>query len=103
MRSAHDGQQSWPLSLVTEVYLFGSFARGALAPYDLDIDVEHENDDKWCSHFATSLAYGRDPNALMRQLLATGKRSCQFTFNFREQADFELTLLWRRGEASLRR
>ena len=45
LRSAHDGQQDWPLSLVTEVYLFGSFARGALAPHDLDIDVEHENDE----------------------------------------------------------
>lgn len=99
LRSARDGQQDWPLSLVTEVYLFGSFARGALAPHDLDIDVEHENDDEWCSHFVTSLAYGRDPNALMRQRLATGKRGCQFTFNFLEQADFELTLLWRRGES----
>ena len=99
LRSAHGGQQDWPLRLVTEVYLFGSFARGALAPHDLDIDVEHENDDKWCSHFVTSLAYGRDPNALMRQLLVTGKRGCQFTFNFRGQADFELTLLWRRGES----
>jgi len=99
LRNLYDNRQDWPLSLVTEVYLFGSFARGALAPYDLDIDVEHENDDKWCSHFVTSLAYGRDPNALMRQLLVTGKRGCQFAFNFREQADFELTLLWRRGDS----
>src|SRR5260370_6097060 len=35
----------------------------------------------------------------MGQLLATGKPGCQFTFNFREQADFELTLLWRRGDS----
>jgi hypothetical protein len=96
LRNLHDGQQDWPLSLVTEVYLFGSFARGALSPHDLDIDVEHENDDEWCSHFVTSLAYGRDPDALMRQLLATGKRGCQFDFNFREQADSELTLTWQR-------
>ncbi len=99
LRNLHDGQEDWPLSLVNEVYVFGSFARGALSPHDLDIDVEHENDDKWCSHFVTSLAYGRDPNAPMRQLLATGQRGCQFTFNFREQADFELTLLWRRGDS----
>ena len=99
LRNLHDGQQDWPLSLITEAYVFGSFARGALSPHDLDIDVEHENDDKWCSHFVTSLAYGRDPNALMRRLLVTGQRGCQFTFNFREQADFELTLLWCRGDS----
>lgn len=34
----------------------------------------------------------------MRRMLATGKRGCQFTFNFREEADFELTLLWRKGD-----
>ena len=44
LHNAHDGHQNWPLSLVTEVYLFGSPAR-ALAQHDLDIDVEHENDD----------------------------------------------------------
>ena len=99
LRNLWCGQQEWPLSLVTEVYVFGSFARGALAPHDLDIDVEHGNDDKWSAHFVTSLAYGRDPNALMRRLLAAGKRGCQFTFNFRKQADFELTLLWRRGDS----
>jgi hypothetical protein len=99
LRNLQAGREEWPLSLATEVYVFGSFARGALSPHDLDIDVEHDRDDKWSAHFVTSLAYGRDPNAPMRRLLTTGKRGCQFTFNFREQADFELILLWRRGDS----
>lgn len=99
LRNLREGQKEWPLSLVTEVYVFGSFARGALSPHDLDIDVEHSSDDEWGAHFATSLAYGRDPNAPMRRLLTAGKRGCQFTFNVRDRADFELTLLWRKGDS----
>jgi hypothetical protein len=98
LRNLHEGQGVWPLSLVTEVYMFGSFARGALSPHDLDIDVEHARDHQWGGHIATSLAYGRDPYSPMRRMLISGKRGCQFTFQFREQADFELTLLWRRGD-----
>jgi len=99
LRNLQNGQQEWPLSLVTEVYVFGSFARGALSPHDLDIDIEHERDRRWGSHFATSLAYGRDPYAIMRLMLTAGKRGCQFTFDFRREADFDLTLLWRRGDS----
>lgn len=99
LRNLQNGQEEWPLSLVTEVYVFGSFTRGALSPHDLDIDVEHGNDDEWCAHFAMSLAYGRDPHAPMRRTLTAGKNGCQFTFNFRERADIELTLLWQRGDS----
>ena len=81
MRNLRRGQEEWPLSLVTEVYVFGSFARGALSPHDLEIDVEHGNDDKWCAHFVTSLACGRDPDAPMRRLPAAGKRGCQLAGN----------------------
>lgn len=98
LRNLQDSQDEWPLNLVTEVYAFGSFARGAATPHDLDIDVEHGRDDEWISHFVTSMSYGRDPYAPFRRMLTAGKRGCQFTFNFREQADFELTLLWRRGD-----
>ncbi|MCW2942642.1 MAG: hypothetical protein JWN00_5627 [Actinomycetia bacterium] len=33
----------WPLTLTTEVYVFGSFAGGAFDPHDLDLDIEHEH------------------------------------------------------------
>jgi hypothetical protein len=37
LRSFDAGQGDWPLSLVTEVYVFGSFARGAIDPHDVDL------------------------------------------------------------------
>jgi len=94
-----DGLDTWPLSLVTEVYVFGSFARGALVPHDLDVDVEHLTDEEWGMRMIHSLSYGRDPYAPTRRLLNGGKRGCQFVFNFRERADFELTLLWHKGDS----
>jgi hypothetical protein len=93
------GQSEWPLSLVTEVYAFGSFARGALEPHDVDIDVEFEIDQRWAAHFAGCLAYGRDPHSPMKRLLTAGKRGCQFEFSFRDRADFDMMLLWRKGDS----
>jgi hypothetical protein len=98
LRNLHSGQGTWPLSLVTELYVFGSFARGALAPHDLDIDVEFKGDDQWISRFVTALSYGRDPHSPIRRGLTGGKRGCQLTFNFRKQADFDLTMLWQKGD-----
>jgi hypothetical protein len=85
--------------MVTGLYVFGSFARGALAPHDLDIAVEFEHDDEWISHFVSALSYGRDPHSPIRRMLTGGKRGCQVTFNFREQADFDLTMLWHKGDS----
>ncbi len=93
------GQDEWPLSLVRELYVFGSFSRGAIEPHDLDLDVEHEVDRRWSVHFADCLAYGRDHFNLMKRPLTGGKRGCQFTFNFRDRADFSMTLLWRKGDS----
>lgn len=99
LRNLHAGQYEWPLSLLTEVYVFGSFARGAVAPHDLDVDVEYKRDDRWTEHFVSSLPYGRDPHSPMRSMLTTGKRGYQFQFEFRERADFEMTLLWQKGDS----
>lgn len=87
-----------PLSLVTGVYVFGSFARGALEPHDVDIDIEYEPDWDWGAHIATCLSYGRDPHGPMKRMLIRGKRGCQFQFNFRDRADFGMTPLWHRGD-----
>lgn len=101
LRALDERRTEWPLSLVTELYVFGSFARGAIEPHDVDIDVEFEIDERWAAHFAGCLAYGRNPHSPMKRALAGGLRGCQFEFNFRDRADFELTLLWSR-EATLR-
>jgi hypothetical protein len=93
------GQREWPLSLLTEVYVFGSFARGALAPHDLDVDVEYKGDERRTKHFVASLTDGRDLYSPMRSMLTTGKRGYQFKFEFHERADFEMTLLWQKGDS----
>ena len=86
------------MSLVTALYVFGSFARGSLEPHDVDVDVEFKPDWRWSAYFAACLAKGRDPNAPLKQALTRGRRGCQFQFNFHERADFGMTLLWHKGD-----
>jgi hypothetical protein len=99
LRALDESPAEWPLSLVTELYVFGSFARGALEPHDVDLDVEFEPDWQWSTHFAGGLAYGRDPHSPMKRALTAGRRGCQFEFGYQDRADFDMTLLWRRGDA----
>jgi hypothetical protein len=100
LRNLDDGQETWPLSLVTAVYVFGSFARGALTPGDLDIDIEKTSDEQWSTHFVRSLSAGRDPFIPLRKALATGRRGYQFVVQYQDMVgrDFEMTLLWKRGD-----
>jgi hypothetical protein len=86
------------VSLVTGLYVFGSFARGAVEPHDVDLNVEFDGDERWVSHFVTCLSYGRDPHSPLRRMLTDGKRGCQFQFNFLDRADFDMTLLWRKPD-----
>ena len=100
LQNLDDGQGTWPLSLVTAVYVFGSFARGALTPGDLDIDVEKTSDQQWSTHFMRSLSSGRDPSIPLRKALTTRRRGYQFVFQYQDMdgRDFEMTLLWKRGD-----
>nr|WP_296067974.1 hypothetical protein [uncultured Actinoplanes sp.] len=93
------GQDVWPLRLVQEVYVYGSFARGALQPGDVDLDVEfNHQDEQWQTEFVQGLSYGYDARRVFRQALVGRKRGVQFTFDRHDSADFPMTLLWRRGE-----
>jgi hypothetical protein len=93
------GQAEWPLSLVREVYVFGSFARGALQPGDVDLDVELDHGDRrWHAEVARGLNHGYDPCRMFRQALVGRRRGVQFMFDGRAEADFDLTLLWKRGD-----
>jgi hypothetical protein len=99
LSALHAGREEWPLNVVTEVHVFGSYARGAIDPRALDIDVEIDRrDDRWLGHFSNSAAYGRDPHSIIRRALVGGVRSCQVLFDARSRADFPLTLLWQRGD-----
>lgn len=95
-RAGISGQSTcWP-----EIYLFGSFARGALEPHDVDIAVEFARDERWASHLVNSLRRGRDPHAVFRRALTGGRRGLQFLFDPRASgADFEMMPLWRRDES----
>ncbi|MGW3212802.1 nucleotidyltransferase domain-containing protein [Streptomyces parvus] len=92
---------AWPLGLVEEVYVFGSYARGALKPNDVDVVIEHGTDKRWLSESLDASINGRDSYVAMRQALRGRTRGLSFQFRGRSSLldeNFELFLLWRRGE-----
>ncbi|MFC1421547.1 nucleotidyltransferase domain-containing protein [Streptacidiphilus cavernicola] len=62
---------AWPLGLVKEVYVFGSYARGALNPGDVDVVVQHGTDEKWLQESLHASVYGSDSHTSMKQVSAT--------------------------------
>jgi predicted nucleotidyltransferase len=91
-------QHEWPTSLITEVSVFGSFARGALQPTDLDIAVVLQPDTRWVVEMSHGLGYGLDPHVGLRRALVGSLRSYHLVFNTKTRSDLSLTLLWRRGD-----
>jgi len=90
----------WPLELVDEVYVFGSYARGAPDPHDVDVAVEHRADERWKEQALAAVVYGGDWNAPLRRALAGRSRGIELAFNQREAyKDIPMTLVWRRGDA----
>jgi hypothetical protein len=90
------------LDLVDDVYVFGSYARGAPEPGDVDVAVEYTPDERAGAHFARALATGADWSASFRRALRGKRRGLQFTF---QQADrlarepgFELHQIYHRGD-----
>jgi hypothetical protein len=91
--------EDWPVGLVQAVYVFGSYARGAVEPGDVDVAVDLKRDDRWISHCIRSMEYGRDPYVVFRQALRGRTRSVSILFQRHEgHDDVPMTLLWRRGE-----
>ncbi|KOV50847.1 hypothetical protein ADL00_42580 [Streptomyces sp. AS58] len=94
-------QGAWPVNLVEEVHLFGSYIRGALEVGDVDVVVQHITDEAWTEHSLNALLSGRDGYAAMRQALRGRRRGISFQFQNRKaltKDGFELLLLWQRGE-----
>ncbi|MGG7568722.1 nucleotidyltransferase domain-containing protein [Streptomyces sirii] len=93
-------QGGWPLGLVDEVYVFGSYVRGAPEPNDVDVVVEHGTDKRWLGESLHASINGGDPYVGMRQALRGRTRGISFQFrgvSLRDEG-FDLFLLWRKGE-----
>jgi len=91
----------WPLTLIEELYVFGSYARGAPEPNDVDIVVQHTTDRTWLDQSLDAFINGRDAYTQMKQGLRGRTRGISFQFQGRASLTdegFELTLLWKRGE-----
>lgn len=104
LRNLDAGRTQPPLDIVTKVYVFGSFARGAVAPHDIDLNVELAPDLDFAASAVSDLGYGRDPYRHIRHALVGRSRQCQFQFDATDKMrhgglDFALTLLWQRGDA----
>jgi predicted nucleotidyltransferase len=91
------------LPRVREVWIFGSYARGAFEVGDVDLAVEFDQtkdeDGRW---FATRLAGGFDHLGALRRELRGNQRALEIHFNELDdlrKEGFEPQLLWRRGDS----
>lgn len=89
----------WPVHLVDSVYVFGSYARGALDPADVDVAVDFRRDDRWTSHFVHCMSYGKNPYVVFTRALRGNTRSVSIIFEPQSYEDIPMTLLWQRGES----
>jgi hypothetical protein len=91
------------LPRVREVWIFGSYARGALAVGDVDLAVEFDQTrDEAGMWFATLLAGGFDHLGALRRELRGSQRALEIHFNELDdlrKEGFEPQLLWRRGDS----
>jgi hypothetical protein len=88
---------------VREVWIFGSYARGALEVGDVDLAVEFDQTKDEAGHwFATLMAGGFDHLGALRRELRGNQRTLEIHFNELEdlrKEGFAPTLLWRRGDS----
>lgn len=91
------------LERVREVWIFGSYARGALEVGDIDLAVEFDQTkDEAARWFVTLLAGGFDHLGALRRNLRGNQRALEIHFNELDdlrKEDFEPLLLWRRGDS----
>jgi hypothetical protein len=88
---------------VREVWIFGSYARGALEVGDVDLAVEFDQTKDEAGHwFATLMAGGFDHLGALRRELRGNQRTLEIHFNELEdlrKEGFAPRLLWRRGDS----
>ncbi|MEU8076038.1 nucleotidyltransferase domain-containing protein [Catellatospora citrea] len=94
-----DDRADRPLNLITEIAVFGSYARGAAEPHDVDVHVTFDQDEDWISDTVAAMFSGRDPHTPIRKALRGAKRSLQIIC---EPLPDEITagavVLWRTGD-----
>jgi hypothetical protein len=97
-----DGEGSY-LPRVSEVWVFGSYARGALEVGDVDLAVEFDQTKDGAGRWsATLMAGGFDHLGALRRELRGNQRALELHFNEFEdlrKEGFEPRLLWRRGDS----
>jgi hypothetical protein len=90
------------LDLVDDVYVFGSYARGATDPGDVDVAIDYTPDGPASEHFVRALATGADVHAPFRQALRGRRRGLQFAFQgadrLAREPGFELRKIYHRGD-----
>jgi hypothetical protein len=91
------------LPRVREVWVFGSYARGALEVGDVDLAVEFDQSKEEAGRwFATLMAGGFDHLGALRRELRGNQRALEIHFNELDdlrKEGFEPQLLWRRGDS----
>jgi len=91
------------LDLVDDVYVFGSYSRGATEPTDVDVAVEYTPDTEAGDYFVRALARGADVHTPLRGALRGNRRGLQFVFSQAErlarEPGFDLMHIYRRGES----
>jgi predicted nucleotidyltransferase len=102
LASVVNGEGSY-LPRVREVWIFGSYARGALELGDVDLAVEFDQTKNEAGRwFATLMAGGFDHLGALRRELRGNQRVLELHFNELEDLrteGFEPWLLWRRGDS----
>lgn len=92
-------KDEWPVPLVNSVYVFGSYARGALEPADVDIAVDFRRDDRWTRHFVHCMSYSKNPYVVFNKALRGTARSVSIIFDPHQSYEgIPLNLLWQRGD-----
>lgn len=87
--------------LVEEIHVFGSYARGALQPRDLDLSVSYKLTAAESRKWVEALLGGCDRTLDLRRALRGAWRSVEIQFNNVDdlrRAGFDPTLVWRHGE-----
>jgi hypothetical protein len=99
-----DAGTDWPITLVDVLYVFGSYARGAIEPHDVDVALDFRRDQQMSDAVGASIFGGGNPYTPLRQALLGRSRGVQIQYeaSSREQLEADgvpMLCLWRRGDS----
>ncbi|NUP42467.1 MAG: hypothetical protein HOY76_36910 [Streptomyces sp.] len=94
----HEQRDEPPLNVVTELHVFGSFARGAPEVGDLDLNIAVDAPPPQGTALVESLPLMALPETAIARELRQRRRSIQLLTRRKNDPGLEMTLLWRRGD-----